>query len=115
MLARSNRLTSGEDFRRALRTGRRVGARTLVVHLTRTDDDVPAKVGFAVSRAVGIAVVRNRVKRRLRHLARSRAGVLPRGSLVVVRALPGAATASYAELGDDLDRCLRRAEIGGPA
>ena len=64
------------------------------------------RVGFVVSKAVGVAVTRNLVKRRLRHLARERMALLPRESMVVVRALPGAAAASYDELARELDRCL---------
>ncbi len=52
----------------------------------------PTRVGFVVSKAVGNAVVRNRVKRRLRHLAASRLPDTPTTALVVVRALPTAAT-----------------------
>jgi ribonuclease P protein component len=68
----------------------------------------PVRVGFVVSRAVGAAVTRNRVKRRLRHLMRERFAALPPASLVVVRAMPGAAGATYRDLGDELDRCLAR-------
>ncbi len=68
----------------------------------------PPQVGFVVSKAVGNAVVRNQVKRRLRHLARARIGMLPDGSVLVVRALPPAASASSAVLGADLDRALQR-------
>lgn len=79
----------------------------MVVHLARTDDERPVRAGFVVNKAVGGAVVRNRVKRRLRHLVAPRLSSLPDGALVVVRALPAAATASFAELDQDLDRCLR--------
>lgn len=65
-------------------------------------------VGFVVSKAVGNAVTRNRVKRRLRAAMASRAD-LPTGSTIVVRALPAAADASFRELVGDLDACLRRA------
>lgn len=68
----------------------------------------PARVGLVVGKAVGDAVVRNRVKRRLRHLARAHLADLPACSVLVVRALPPAATASYAELGADLTRALGR-------
>jgi ribonuclease P protein component len=61
-----------------------------------------------VSKAVGDAVTRNLVKRRLRHLIRDRLCVLPPGSLVVVRALPGAGTAGNDQLTRDLDSALRR-------
>ena len=64
------------------------------------------RIGFVVSRAVGPAVTRNLVKRRLRHLCRERLAVLPSGSMLVVRALPAAAGATYEELGEELDRCL---------
>jgi ribonuclease P protein component len=61
-----------------------------------------------VSKAVGGAVVRNKVKRRLRHLMRDRVALLPPGSLVVVRALPAAGDADHEELGRDLDAALQR-------
>jgi ribonuclease P protein component len=78
--------------------------------LVASEDDParPAQIGFVVSRAVGNAVVRHRVQRRLRHLCRERLAGFPSGSRVVVRALGPAAGASYAELGADLDRCLHR-------
>jgi ribonuclease P protein component len=82
-----------------------------VVHLLVASDGDgarPVQVGFVVSRAVGNAVVRHRVQRRLRHLCRERLAGLPSGSQAVVRALAPAAHASYPELGADLDRCLLR-------
>jgi ribonuclease P protein component len=83
-----------------------------VLHLalppTESPDPGPAQVGFVVSRAVGGAVVRNRVRRRLRHLVRDRLVDLPAGAVLVVRAVPAAAGASYDELRGDLARCLER-------
>jgi len=69
------------------------------------------RVGFVVSKAVGPAVTRNLVKRRLRHLARERTGALSRRDMLVVRALPAAADASYDELERELDRCLAKLGI----
>lgn len=66
-----------------------------------------------MSKAVGGAVVRNKVKRRLRHLMRERVDLLPPGSLVVVRALPGAGDADHAQLAQDLDAALQRLLGGG--
>lgn len=86
----------------------------LVVHLLTADGDSPAQVGFVVSKAVGPAVTRNLVKRRLRHHARERVSSLPGSSTLVVRALPAAAGASYAELVAEFDRCLDRA-VAAPA
>ena len=66
------------------------------------------QVGFVVSKAVGDAVTRNRVKRRLRHLVRARVETLPGGSVTVVRALPASATATYDALERDLEDALGR-------
>ena len=66
----------------------------------------PARAGFVVSRAVGGAVVRNQVKRRLRHLVSERLPELPAGARLVVRALPAAADRSYQELGRDLEAAM---------
>jgi ribonuclease P protein component len=78
-------------------------------------DEAPARVGFTVSKAVGNAVTRNRVKRRLRHLTREHLPSLeelPGRAALVVRALPPAAEASYAALGADLARTLDRVRHG---
>ena len=117
MLARSNRLTNGRGFAAAIRRGRRAGRSTVVLHLevpsARASSESAAagelpRVGLVVGRAVGNAVTRNQVKRRLRHLARERLGSLPGGTVLVVRALPAAAAASSAGLGRDLDAALTR-------
>ena len=58
------------------------------------------RIGFVVSGAVGNAVTRNRVKRRMRHLAAAHVPGTPGGIDIVVRALPRAATAP-AEVPED--------------
>ena len=116
MLPRHARMRRSEDFRRTVRHGVRAGRRFVVVHVfqsgTMTDGPTgasspstgtqPAVVGFVVSKSVGSAVRRNRVRRRLRHLALEHLGRLADDTLVVVRALPGAATAGP-QLRTDLD------------
>jgi ribonuclease P protein component len=113
VLAAQHRLTASADFTAAVRRGVRAGGPLLVAHFVpggpTPDQDsapVPPRVGLVVSGAVGPAVTRTLVKRRLRHLAREQLDVLPGGSLLVLRAQPGAAGASYAELGAELTRCL---------
>ncbi|GHH70267.1 ribonuclease P protein component [Streptomyces sulfonofaciens] len=121
MLPTEHRLRRPEDFATAVRRGRRAGRPLLVVHLRSgvTDPHAagesvpPARAGFVVSKAVGGAVIRNTVKRRLRHLMRDRVAFLPPGSLVVVRALPGAGDADHAQLARDLDAALQRLLGGG--
>jgi ribonuclease P protein component len=101
------------EFTLAVRKGHRAGRPSVTAHLlTRPQSEPrsgePARIGFVVSRAVGSAVVRNRVKRRLRVLVRGYLGVLPAGSLLVVRANPPAAAARQADLAADLDLVINR-------
>ena len=70
----------------------------------------PARAGFVVSKAVGGAVVRNKVKRRLRELMRSQLRDLPDGTNVVVRALPTSSGRTYADLAGDLSRAIDAAK-----
>jgi ribonuclease P protein component len=112
----------GSDFEAAVRRGRRSGRRCLVVHALvgepAGETAEPARVGFVVSKAVGSAVVRTQVKRRLRAVMAVRTSMLPPGSLIVVRANPGAAGADSSLLASDLDAALARAlppsSVGAP-
>jgi ribonuclease P protein component len=120
VLAATQRLRHGTDFAAVIRGGRRAGRGTVVVHLSvpvTPDHSIaepapagsivsPARAGFVVSKAVGNAVVRNRVRRRLRHLVRDLLPTLPAGAMIVVRALPAAATAPSEVLSADLDAAL---------
>ena len=111
MLAAAHRLRDSHAFRRTVSSGRRAGGAALVVHLL---DDAPGadeagpRVGLVVGKAVGNAVVRNRVKRQLRHLVREHLTVLSASSDLVIRALPPAAGMRSTELGAELARCLQR-------
>jgi ribonuclease P protein component len=115
VLAAAHRLRRSTDFAAAVRGGRRSGRGTVVVHLLIDESAYafPARAGFVVSKAVGGAVTRNKIRRRLRHLVRSRLAALPAGTRLVVRALPVAASASYDTLGADLDAALAVARTPG--
>lgn len=108
MLPRAHRLTRPADFADTVRRGRRIGAQCLVLHYRPGQDRQPARVGFIVSKAVGGAVTRNRVKRRLRHVLADNLQRLPLGSRLVVRALPVAAQAPASSLRRDMDTALAR-------
>jgi ribonuclease P protein component len=108
VLARGNRLTRGAEYKAVVRGGRRCAAAHTVTYVTPGDPSRPARFGFIVSKQVGSAVVRNTVRRRLKAVC---AGALPSvrdGVDVVIRALPGAATAAYADLDAEVTRCLAK-------
>ena len=108
MLPPAARMRRRTEFSAAIKSGSRTGRPLLVGHLlVRQGVREPARVGFTVSRAVGPAVVRNRVRRRLRHLTAGYLQLLPEGSLLVLRANPPAATASQADLAAELGLVVR--------
>jgi ribonuclease P protein component len=112
MLPVRARVNSRDEHARIGREGRRFSCSPLIVHALSTRDAGPARAGFVVSRKVGTAVTRNRVRRRLREQTRSRLASVPPGTLLVVRALPASAQASSAELADALDRGLAAMRSG---
>ncbi|MEI8082127.1 MAG: ribonuclease P protein component [Actinomycetes bacterium] len=110
MLAAQFRLRDRTRLNTTIKRGRRAGRRALVVHYLPSDANGqdPARVAFAVSRAVGGSVVRHRVTRRLRHVVMTHIDALPPGCSMVVRALPPAADASSADLDRELSVLIPR-------
>jgi ribonuclease P protein component len=105
------------EFQFTMRRGSRAGRALLTGYLlVRGRDEAQAPlVGFVVSKAVGNAVVRNKVRRRLRSVLRGYLPTLPGGSLLVIRAHPKAAAARQAELAAELDLVmgtLMRRQVG---
>jgi ribonuclease P protein component len=80
---------------------------------TDLGDGTP-RLGITVSRRVGAAVRRNRVKRRLREWFRRRGDTVPHGKDLVVIALPGAATVGGAGVRGEIELALRRLQVERP-
>jgi len=94
---RRHRLSRSRDFDAVYRHGRSVSTRYLVLYwFSREDeaDDEGPRLGLAVPKAVGTAVVRNRMKRRLREVFRARLEELPRDQDYVLVVRPGLAEAA---------------------
>ena len=92
-MQRRHRLSRSRDFDAVYRHGRSVSTRFLVLYSFARDDDGPPRIGFAVPRGTGSAVVRNRVKRQLREAWRARLEQIPGGRDYVLIARPGLAEA----------------------
>ena len=108
MLPRKQRLTKRSEFAAVSRYGRVWRSRLLVVRARRHDRE-DARFGLSVSKRVGNAIVRNRVKRRLREILRH-TDVIP-GWDIVISARQEAAAAAFAELRRSLHHVLRGARL----
>lgn len=105
---RSQRLRASRDFAAVARSGRRTRHRLLSI--TLQPNDLPySRYGFAVSRRVGGAVVRNLVRRRLREILR----LLPlrAGYDIVITAHADSASARFRELEEALQSICERSRI----
>lgn len=78
------RLSRSADFDRVFRSGRSHAGRELVLYVFPRGEDGPARLGLSVSRKVGGAVERNRVKRLLREAFALESARLPTGTDAVV-------------------------------
>jgi ribonuclease P protein component len=110
VLPRRYRLTRSEDFARVREQGDCFASRRLVLCCHRGGAE-QVRIGFSVSKRVGKAVVRNRVKRRLRASAYALREVIAPGWDLVVIARQSAAVATAAQLGAELDQLCGRARL----
>jgi ribonuclease P protein component len=107
--SRNDRLRKRREFEECYASGVRVSGRHILVFLLPGDSAPAPRMGISVSRRVGAAVVRNRVRRRMREIFR-RSRSLFRGLpvRVVVNARPSAASASIVELSEDFRSAVAR-------
>lgn len=118
MLARAHRIVLGGDYRTVVRRGVRSTGPHTVTYVRKSSAATPPRFGFIVSKAVGSAVTRNTVRRRLKAVAFELVPVTAPGTDVVIRALPSSAGAPWSQLRDEVThavsrtRATRAAEVG---
>lgn len=109
------KLHTGNQFKRVLDTGTRIAVGAVVISAAPLDDpSAPSRLGLTVSRRVGNAVVRNRVKRALRETFRLVWDDLLPGYDLVVIARQSAAKTDTRRMAEDFCRCVKRLELWRP-
>ena len=104
-LPRAARLRRAAEMQSVFERGSRVESRTFVLLWRPASGG--RKAGFAVSRRVGGAVQRNRVRRRLREAYR-RSGPFPLDLILVFVGRPAAGSAAFPELIAEMERVAAR-------
>jgi len=111
---RARRLTRPAEFARVRKEGRTQRGALLTVGMVDTGTPEPFRAGFITTKRLGQAVVRNRVRRRLREILRTHQHEVRAGIWLVLIARAAAARASAAELEEEWLRLARRASILAP-
>ncbi len=107
-MRRDPRLTSGTDFASARRHGRSWSDRALVL-LARPNNLGVSRYGFSVGKRVGNAVVRNKMKRRLKEAAR--VTQVQKGWDLVLIARKDASSSDFHSLSRSMTDLFRRAGV----
>ena len=108
---KQRRLTRSSEFERVKRDGLVRRGKLLMLSTAAVENSGQSRVGFITSRRLGSAVVRNRVRRRLREIVRQHQHDLGQDFWIVLIAKRDAAKASYRTLEDEWLRLARRASI----
>lgn len=104
---REARLVRRGDFDRVYRAGKRFSSSHFTVFV-RLNELAVNRFGFSIKKALGGAVVRNRIRRRIREIVRCHRQEIPTGWDIVIHPKSSVAKAPFAALTEDLLRVLKK-------
>ena len=109
---RAQKLHLQKDFQKILRSGQRLKHSCLVVFVyNRSDSSSLPRLGLITSRKLGNAVVRNRLKRRLREIFRLNKNHIKQGVDILFLPKPDALALNYKQLESVVISIFKRARI----
>ena len=113
-LPKAARLSRAYEFERLKREGESFHGKLMVLSVLKNLPETEVRVGFITSRRVGGAVLRNRVRRRLREIVRAARPQISAGTWLAVIARQAASRASFQALSDEWHSLARRSTIFAP-
>ncbi|HEV3038624.1 MAG TPA: ribonuclease P protein component [Candidatus Angelobacter sp.] len=111
---RSSRLLKHADFQTVYQKGRKYFAENITTFYRRRSDDQGPRVGFAVGKVLGSAVVRNRIRRRLRAAVQRRLATLNLPLDIVLHPRKSVQTLEFVRLEAELGRIFTTLQSGIP-
>jgi len=108
--AKEKRIRKRRDFLRLQRFGSRAFGRSVVVIAQRSEDLALGRLGITVPKKIGAAHVRNKIKRRIRHIFRLKPELFFKKSIVVV-ARSTASSITFRDLELDITETIKRLKL----
>ena len=109
---RASRLVRRVEYDAVYREGRRRSSREFAVFLRPNGLEL-SRFGWSIKKALGSAVKRNRMRRRIREIIRLHRQEIASGWDIVIHPRSTVATANFAALSEELVKLLPRASVGG--
>lgn len=110
---KENRLAKREDFNKVYRMGKSVSNMQFVLYMLPRPQQPQFRLGVSVSKKLGNAVVRNRLRRMMKEIVRLHASSLPGGVDFILIARKPAADLEYREMEKCILHVLKRGALIG--
>lgn len=110
-MKRELRVRSRSEFQKVFQQGRSVANRVAVLYVLKGEPDSGTRIGFAVGRKLGGAVVRNRLKRVLREATRQVWPQVKPGARLLLIARAGLKDVAFTAVVDKVRELLARASL----
>jgi ribonuclease P protein component len=108
---KENRLALRKDFQRVYRFGRSIANFQFVLYINKTKELNTLRLGVSVSKKVGNAIVRNRIRRRVKEIIRLKLDQLPKGVDLILIARKPVADMDYHAINKSLIHLLKKSGL----
>lgn len=110
-MKRKYRIKKNEDFQTVFKNGKSIANRQFVIYMLQNPEEREFRIGLSVSKKIGNAVTRNRIKRLIRQVFLEEKHRIKSGKEFIIIARKPAADMGYSEVKNSLDHLFRKANI----
>ena len=107
---RRERILRPGEFRELYREGTRYSVREFLL-FAKSGNEGPPRLGLSVSKRIGTATTRNRIKRHVREVFRTHKGELKRGTKMIIVARPGSEQLNFAQCREKVVRLFQEGNL----
>lgn len=108
---RVHRLRKNEEFQQIFKNGKSYASRYFVIYILKNENHSSFRVGISVSKKLGNAVVRNRVKRMIKEVIRKIHTHIKPGCDFIIIVRQAVSGMNYHEIDDKLKYILQKAKL----